>query len=50
MNVRLANKLYLKVADLSALDGDYLKSIENYERVAKSSVQSNLSLYAHLGD
>lgn len=35
---RLANKLSLKVADLSALDGDYQRSIQNYEKVAKSSV------------
>ncbi|KAI9842003.1 MAG: vesicular-fusion protein S17 [Thelocarpon superellum] len=38
----LANKLYLKVADLAALEGDYYKSIEQYERVAKSSVSNNL--------
>lgn len=39
---RLANKLYLKVADLAALEEDYYKSIENYEKVAKSSVSNNL--------
>ncbi|KAL8937146.1 MAG: hypothetical protein Q9211_003827, partial [Gyalolechia sp. 1 TL-2023] len=38
----LANKLYLKVADLSALEGDYYKSIECYEKVARSSVSNNL--------
>ncbi|KAI4126535.1 MAG: hypothetical protein LQ338_003691 [Usnochroma carphineum] len=38
----LANKLYLKVADLSALEGDYQKSVENYEKVARSSVSNNL--------
>lgn len=38
----LANKLYLKVADLAALEEDYYKSIENYEKVAKSSVSNNL--------
>jgi alpha-soluble NSF attachment protein len=38
----LANKLYLKVADLAAIAGDYYKSIEHYEKVAKSSVASNL--------
>jgi alpha-soluble NSF attachment protein len=38
----LANKLYLKVADLAALEGDYYKAIEHYERVATSSVQNNL--------
>lgn len=39
---RLANKLYLKVADLAAIAGDYYKSIEHYEKVAKASVASNL--------
>ena len=39
---RLSNKLYLKVADLAALDADYPKSISNYERVAKSSINNNL--------
>src|SRR5258706_10270225 len=39
---RLANKLYLKVADLAALEGEYMKSIENYEKVATSSVANNL--------
>ncbi|KAK3675053.1 vesicular-fusion protein S17 [Recurvomyces mirabilis] len=38
----LANKLYLKVADLSALEKDYYKSISHYERVAKSSINNNL--------
>ena len=39
---RLANKLYLKLADLSALEADYYKAISNYERVAKSSINNNL--------
>ncbi|MCJ1397802.1 vesicular-fusion protein S17 [Xylographa trunciseda] len=38
----LANKLFLKVADLAALEGDYYKSIENYEKVAKTAVNNNL--------
>ncbi|KAI9773753.1 MAG: hypothetical protein M1835_006113 [Candelina submexicana] len=38
----LANKLFLKVADLAALESDYYKSIENYEKVAKSAVSNNL--------
>jgi len=42
----LANKLFLKVADLAALDGGYAKSIENYERVAKSAVNNNLMRYS----
>lgn len=39
---RLANKLYLKVADLAALEGDYYKAIANYERCAKTSINNNL--------
>ncbi|KAI9804625.1 MAG: vesicular-fusion protein S17 [Piccolia ochrophora] len=38
----LANKLFLKVADLAATEGDYYKSIEQYEKVARSSVNNNL--------
>ncbi|KAI9791876.1 MAG: vesicular-fusion protein S17 [Peltula sp. TS41687] len=38
----LANKLYLKVADLAALEEDYYKAIQYYEKVAKSSVNNNL--------
>ncbi|KAI1005017.1 putative vesicular-fusion protein sec17 [Podosphaera aphanis] len=38
----LANKLYLKVADLAATDGDYYKAIENFEKVATTSVNNNL--------
>ena len=39
---RLANKLFLKVADLAALEADYYKAIGNYERVAKSAMNNNL--------
>lgn len=42
----LANKLWLKVADISALEGDYYKSIENYERVAEQSINNNLMKYS----
>lgn len=38
----LANKLYLKVADLAALEGDYRRAIDKFEAVAKSSLNSNL--------
>lgn len=38
----LANKLYLKVADLAALEGDYQTAIQKYESVAKSSINNNL--------
>jgi alpha-soluble NSF attachment protein len=40
--LRLANKLYLKVADIAALDSDYLKAISNYERISKSAINNNL--------
>ena len=38
----LANKLYLKVADLAALERDYQTAITKFENVAKSSLNSNL--------
>jgi len=42
----LANKLWLKVADVSALEGDYYKSITNYEKVAEQSINNNLMKYS----
>lgn len=39
---RLANKLYLKVGELAALDGDYYKAVEHFEKVATSAVNNNL--------
>lgn len=39
---RLANKLFLKVADLAALEGEYQQAIGNFEKVANSSVNNNL--------
>lgn len=38
----LANKLYLKVADIAALEGDYQTAIKKFEDVAKSSINNNL--------
>jgi alpha-soluble NSF attachment protein len=38
----LANKLYLKVGDLAALEGDYPRAIGKFESVAKSSLNNNL--------
>ncbi|KAI5791598.1 soluble NSF attachment protein [Peziza echinospora] len=38
----LANKVYLKVADLAALEKLYGKAIEHYEQVAKASANNNL--------
>lgn len=43
---RLANKLWLKVADVAAFDGDYYKAVENYEKVAEQSVNNNLMKYS----
>jgi alpha-soluble NSF attachment protein len=43
---RLANKLWLKTADIAALDGDYYKAIENYEKVAAQSINNNLMRYS----
>ncbi|KAB5528182.1 vesicular-fusion protein sec17 [Coniochaeta sp. 2T2.1] len=42
----LANKLYLKVADLAALAEDYYKAIGNYEKVAQASINNNLMRYS----
>ncbi|KJZ80405.1 Putative vesicular-fusion protein sec17-like protein [Hirsutella minnesotensis 3608] len=42
----LANKLWLKVADVSALDGDYYKAIDNFEKVAEQSINNNLMRYS----
>ncbi|KAI0882397.1 TPR-like protein [Annulohypoxylon maeteangense] len=42
----LANKLWLKVADIAALEGDYYKSIEQYEKVAGASINNNLMRYS----
>ncbi|KUI55251.1 hypothetical protein VP1G_02649 [Cytospora mali] len=42
----LANKLWLKVADIAALDGDYPKAIDNYEKVAHQSINNNLMRYS----
>ncbi|CRL31075.1 NSF attachment protein [Penicillium camemberti] len=38
----LANKHYLKVADLAALENDYYKAITNYERIGRSSINNHL--------
>ncbi|KAF4123809.1 alpha-soluble NSF attachment protein, partial [Geosmithia morbida] len=42
----LANKLWLKVADVAALEGDYYKAIGNYEKVAEVSINNNLMKYS----
>jgi alpha-soluble NSF attachment protein len=38
----LANKYYLKVADLAATEADYYKAIGYYEKVGKASIDNNL--------
>ncbi|KAH8424812.1 alpha-soluble NSF attachment protein SEC17 [Aspergillus melleus] len=38
----LANKHFLKAADLAALEGDYYKAIQHYERIGRSSISNNL--------
>ena len=43
---RLANKDYLKVADLAAIEADYYRAIDNYMRVAKSAVDNNLMRFS----
>lgn len=42
----LANKLYLKAADLAGLEGDNYKAIEHFERVAKNSVNNDLMRFS----
>jgi len=44
--VALATPLWLKVADLSAIGGDYPKAIETYEKIASESINSNLMRYS----
>lgn len=39
----LANKAYLKVADISALNENYLKAFDFYKKVAKRSLNNNLT-------
>ncbi|CAH6720699.1 alpha-soluble NSF attachment protein [[Candida] jaroonii] len=39
----LSNKAFLKCADLSALSGDYNKSVELYDNIIKKSVGNSLS-------
>ncbi|KAL2794655.1 soluble NSF attachment protein [Aspergillus keveii] len=38
----LANKHFLKAADLAALEGDYYKAIEHYERISRTSINNGL--------
>jgi alpha-soluble NSF attachment protein len=38
----LASKLYLKVGDLAAMEGDFARATDKFESVAKASLQNNL--------
>lgn len=42
----LANKAFLKVADLSALSGNYERAIDRYEQAAKASLNNNLKKWS----
>jgi alpha-soluble NSF attachment protein len=42
----LANKNWLKVADMAGLEGDYFKAVELYEKVADSSLDNHLMKYS----
>ncbi|KAL2116956.1 hypothetical protein VTJ04DRAFT_9124 [Mycothermus thermophilus] len=42
----LANKLWLKEADIAALEGDYYRAIQNFEKVADSSLENHLMKYS----
>lgn len=46
MCTSLANKLWLKVADVAATEGDYYKAIANFEKVAEQSIGNNLMRYS----
>ena len=39
----LSNKAYLQCADLSALQGDYKRAVELYEKIIKNSLGNNLT-------
>ena len=43
---RQANKLWLKVADIAAINEDYDKATGTYERVAKASINNQLMRYS----
>ena len=44
--IRLANKAWLKVADIAALAGQYSRAIDRYEAVARASLNSNLTKWS----
>ena len=43
---RLANKAFLKAADLAALAKQYNRAIGHYESVARASINSNLTKWS----
>src|SRR5215471_2742687 len=46
LHFRLANKSWLKVADIAALAGQYPRAIDRYETVARASLNSNLTKWS----
>ncbi|EGS23212.1 vesicular-fusion protein sec17-like protein [Thermochaetoides thermophila DSM 1495] len=42
----LANKLWLKVADIAALEGQYFDAANRFEKVAQSSLENHLMKYS----
>lgn len=42
----LSNKAFIRLAELAALQGNYDVSVENFERVARQSLNSNLSKWS----
>lgn len=42
----LSNKAFLKVAELAGLNGDYPTAIENFDRVAKQSLNNSLTKWS----
>jgi alpha-soluble NSF attachment protein len=46
LRCRLANKSWLKVADIAALVGQYPRAIDRYEAVARASLNSNLTKWS----
>lgn len=42
----MAGKLYIKVAELAAEEGEYQRSVELYEKVSRTSINNNLLKYS----
>ncbi|KAI1169494.1 alpha-soluble NSF attachment protein [Nemania sp. FL0916] len=44
--IALANKLTVKVADIAALEADYYKATQHYEKIIEASINNNLLRYS----